>query len=93
MTKRREPMSKNALNSLKDGALECAAFALNRVNLAVEESRLGEKYKALGKYLLPALENGDLESLKEKPEVVALVGDISESINRIERLKKRSAEK
>lgn len=86
-------MPKMALNSIKESALECASFALNRVNLAVEESRLSDKYRALGKRLLPALESGTLESLKDDPEVVELVGDISETLARIEKLKRRSGKK
>lgn len=86
-------MSKMTLNSFKDSALLCASFALDRVNLAVDESRLSDKYRALGKRLLPALENGTLETLKDDPEVVELVGDISETLSRIEKLKRHSGKK
>lgn len=83
-------MTETVLNRLKSGALNCASTVLNRMNIATEESRLKAKYEALGRRLLPALENNALDTLKNDPDVVELVGSISEKRTRLNALKKRA---
>lgn len=83
-------MTETALNRIKCGALNCASTVLNRMNVAAEESRLKAKYEALGRRLLPALENNALDTLKNDPDVVELVGAISEMRARLAAMKKRS---
>lgn len=78
------------LNKLKSGALNCASVVLNKVSIATEETRIKAKYEALGRRLLPALENDALNSLKNDPEVVELVGCISEMRTHIKEMKKQS---
>ena len=81
-------MTETVLNRLKSGALNCASTVLNRMNIATEESRLKAKYEALGRRLLPALENNALDTLQNDPDVVELVGSISEMRTRLNALKK-----
>lgn len=83
-------MTETVLNRLKSGALNCASTVLNRMNIATEESRLKAKYETLGRRLLPALENDALDTLKNDPDVVELVGSISEMRTRLNALKKRA---
>lgn len=83
-------MTETVLNRLKSGALNCASTVLNRMNIATEESRLKAKYEALGRRLLPALENDALDTLKNDPDVVELVGSISEMRTKLNALKKRA---
>lgn len=83
-------MTETVLNRLKSGALNCASTVLNRMNIATEESRLKAKYEALGRRLLPALEKNALDTLKNDPDVVELVGSISEMRTRLNALKKRA---
>ncbi len=86
-------MAETVLNRIKLGALNCASTVLNRMNVATEESRLKAKYEALGRRLLPALENQALDTLQNDPEVVELVGSISEIRTRISAMKKRACKK
>ncbi len=83
-------MTETVLNRLKSGALNCASTVLNKMNIAAEESRLKAKYEALGRRLLPALENDALDTLKNDPDVVELVGAISEMRTRLNALKARA---
>ena len=82
-------MAENTLNKIKNGGLSCACSVLNKINIATEESRLKAKYESLGRRLLPALEKDALDELKNDPEVVELVGNISEIRARIRDMKKR----
>ncbi|MCK9182486.1 MAG: hypothetical protein M0P13_06370 [Fibrobacteraceae bacterium] len=82
-------MPESTLNKLKNGAMNCASALLVRVDVAAEEARLRSKYEALGRRLLPVLEKDALDTLKSDPEVVELVGAISENKARIRELKKR----
>lgn len=82
-------MAENTLNKIKNSALSCACSVLNKMNIATEESRLKAKYEALGRRLLPALEKNALDELKNDPEVVELVGNISEIRARVRDMKKR----
>ncbi len=83
-------MTETVLNRLKSGALNCASTVLNKMNIATEESRIKAKYEALGRRLLPALENDALDTLKNDPDVVELVGAISEMRTRLNALKART---
>ncbi len=83
-------MTETVLNRLKSGALNCASAVLNKMNIATEESRIKEKYEALGRRLLPALENDALDTLRNDPDVVELVGAISEMRTRLNALKTRA---
>lgn len=83
-------MTETVLNRLKIGALNCASTVLGKMNIATEESRLKAKYEALGRRLLPALENDALDTLKNDPDVVELVGAISEMRTRLNALKARA---
>lgn len=83
-------MKESVLNKLKSGALNCASTVLNKMNVAAEESKLRAKYEALGRRLLPALENNALDTLANDPEIVELVGAISEMRTRLNAMKLRA---
>lgn len=83
-------MKESVLNKLKSGALNCASTVLNKMNVAAEESKLKAKYEALGRRLLPALENNALDTLANDPEIVELVGAISEMRTRLNAMKLRA---
>lgn len=83
-------MKESVLNKLKSGALNCASTVLNKMNVAAEESKLKAKYEALGRRLLPALENNALDTLANDPEIVELVGAISETRTRLNAMKLRA---
>lgn len=83
-------MKESVLNKLKSGALNCASSVLNKMNVAAEESKLRAKYEALGRRLLPALENNALDTLANDPEIVELVGAISEMRTRLNAMKLRA---
>jgi hypothetical protein len=82
-------MSETPLNKLKNGALNCASAVLLRVDLVAEQSRLKSKFESLGERLLRSLQEGSLDTLKEDPAVVELVGAIEENKARIRELEKR----
>lgn len=82
-------MSETPLNKLKNGALNCASALLLRVDLAAEESRLDDKYKNLGKKVLDYIKNDSLDTLKDNPGIVELIGAIHENEVRIQEIKKR----
>jgi len=84
-------MSETPLNKLKNGALNCASALLLRVDLAAEESRLNDKFKILGKKVQEFIKNDSLDTLKEDPSIVELIGAIHENEVRIQELKKRSS--
>lgn len=86
-------MAESMFDKLKTGALGCASTVLNKMNVATEESRLKAKYEALGRRLLPALENDALEALKNDPDVVELVGSIAEARTRIQAMKQRNSKR
>jgi hypothetical protein len=60
-----------------------------RVDLVAEQSRLKSKFESLGERLLRSLQEGSLDTLKEDPAVVELVGAIEENKARIRELEKR----
>ena len=79
-------MNGTALNKIKSKALGVAGTALSRVELATEESRLKTKFQALGQKLYKAVQGDLLNTIKDDPSVVELIGDIEETKRRIEDL-------
>ena len=84
-------MSESPLNKLKNGALQCASALLLRVDIVAEESRLNDKYRMLGEKVLDFIKNDSLDTVKEDPSIVELIGAIHENKVRIQELKKRSS--
>ncbi len=84
-------MSETPLNKLKNGALQCASALLLKVDIVAEESRLNDKYKMLGKKVLDFIKNDSLDTIKDDPSIVELIGAIHENEVRIQELKKRSS--
>ena len=84
-------MSETPLNKLKNGALQCASALLLKVDIVAEESRLNDKYKMIGKKLLDFIKNDSLDTIKDDPSIVELIGAIHENEVRIQELKKRSS--
>ena len=84
-------MSESPLNKLKNGALQCASALLLRVDIVAEESRLNDKYRILGEKVLDFIKNDSLDTVKEDPSIVELIGAIHENEVRIQELKKRSS--
>lgn len=79
-------MNGKALNKLKNKALGVASIAMTRVELASEESRLKTKFQALGQKLYKSVQDDLLATIKNDSSVVVLIGDIEESLRRIEEL-------
>ena len=79
-------MNGMALNKIKNKALGVAGTALTRVELATEESKLKTKFQALGQKLYRAVQGDLLNTIKDDPSVVELLGDIEETKRRIEDL-------
>lgn len=86
-------MSESPLNKLKNGALQCASALLLRVDIVAEESRLNDKYRMFGEKVLDFIKNDSLDTVKEDPSIVELIGAIHENEVRIQELKKRSSKK
>ena len=84
-------MNGTALNKIKSKALGVAGTALSRVELATEESRLKTKFQALGQKLYKAVQGDLLNTIKDDPSVVELIGDIEETKRRIEDLEAKIA--
>ena len=84
-------MSETPLNKLKNGALQCASALLLKVDIVAEVSRLNDKYKMLGKKVLDFIKNDSLDTIKDDPSIVELIGAIHENEVRIQELKKRSS--
>lgn len=82
-------MNETPLNRLKNAAKGCAANALTRVELSMEESKLKSKYQALGQKLYEAVKNGNFSIVKEDVSVIETIGAIFETKSRIEELEKR----
>lgn len=82
-------MSKIPLNKLKNSAVNFASTALLRVELATEESRLKNRFQALGQKLHGAVRDDLLSAIKDDPAVVELLGAIEEQKRRIESLQNR----
>lgn len=85
-------MSETPLNKLKNGALNCASAVLVRVDLLSEESRLRTRFEALGERVLKSLQEDTMDTLKDDPAVVELVGAIHENKARIRDLRKRCSQ-
>jgi len=82
-------MSKIPLNKLKNSAMNLASTALLRVELAAEESRLKNRFQALGQKLHGAVRDDLLSAIKDDPSVVELLGAIEEQKRRIKALQAR----
>lgn len=79
-------MNETPLNKLKSMATGLASSALTKVELAAEESRLKTKYQALGQKLYSAVQGDLLNTMKDDPSVVELVGAIEEGKRKIQDL-------
>ena len=66
-----------------------ASTALLRVELANEESKLKKRFMALGQKLHGAIRDDLLETIKDDPSVVELLGSIEEEKRILESLRKR----
>lgn len=82
-------MSKIPLNKLKNSAFNFASTALLRVELAAEESRLKNRFQALGQKLHGAVRDDLLSAIKDDPSVVELLGAIEEQKRHIKSLQAR----
>ena len=82
-------MAEKTLNKIKNKALNLASTALLRVELANEESKLKKRFMALGQKLHGAVRDDLLETIKDDPSVVELLGAIEEEKRLIETLRKR----
>ena len=82
-------MAEKTLNKIKNKALNLASTALLRVELANEESKLKKRFMALGQKLHGAVQDDLLQTIKDDPSVVELLGAIEEEKRRIEFLRKR----
>ena len=82
-------MAEKTLNKIKNRALNLASTALLRVELANEESKLKRRFMALGQKLHGAIRDDLLETIKDDPSVVELLGSIEEEKRIIESLRKR----
>jgi hypothetical protein len=82
-------MAEKTLNKIKNKALNLASTALLRVELANEESKLKKRFMALGQKLHGAIRDDLLETIKDDPSVVELLGSIEEEKRIIESLRKR----
>ena len=80
-------MNKNPLRKMKLCASSVMSDVFRKVNLSAEEARLRNKYEILGEKVLKSVENGTLNSLKEEPSIVELVGAIHENQVRIQKYK------
>lgn len=82
-------MSETPLNKLKNKALFAASSAVLRVELATEEAKLKKNFQALGQKLHMAVKEDLLNSIKDDPSVVELLGAIEERKRRIKSLEDR----
>ena len=82
-------MAEKTLNKIKNKALNYASTALLRVELANEESKLKKRFMALGQKLHGAIRDDLLQTIKDDPSVVELLGAIEEEKRLIETLRKR----
>ena len=82
-------MAEKTLNKIKNKALNYASTALLRVELANEESKLKKRFQALGQKLHGAVRDDLLNTIKDDPSVVELLGAIEEEKRVIESLRKR----
>ena len=89
MDKRNVNMAEKTLNKIKNKALNYASTALLRVELANEESKLKKRFMALGQKLHGAIRDDLLQTIKDDPSVVELLGAIEEEKRLIETLRKR----
>ena len=82
-------MAEKTLNTIKNKALNLASMALLRVELANEDSKLKKRFMALGQKLHGAIRDDLLQTIKDDPSVVELLGAIEEEKRVIESLRKR----
>ena len=82
-------MAEKTLNRIKNKALNLASTALLRVELTNEESKLKKRFMALGQKLHGAIRDDLLQTIKDDPSVVELLGAIEEEKRVIDSLRKR----
>ncbi|MDD7497478.1 hypothetical protein [Fibrobacter sp.] len=82
-------MAEKTLNKIKNKALNLASTALLRVELANAEPKLKKRFMALGQKLHGAVRDDLLQTIKDDPSVVELLGAIEEEKRHIESLRKR----
>lgn len=71
-------MVKTSLNRIKKGATHCASSVLLRLDILTEESKQEKRFKILGEKVLQALLDDKLDTLKNDPSIVELIGAIQE---------------
>ena len=89
MDKRNVNMAEKTLNRIKNKALNLASTALLRVELTNEESKLKTRFMTLGQKLHGAIRDDLLQTIKDDPSVVELLGAIEEEKRVIDSLRKR----
>ncbi len=89
MDKRNVNMAEKTLNRIKNKALNLASTALLRVELTNEESKLKKRFMTLGQKLHGAIRDDLLQTIKDDPSVVELLGAIEEEKRVIDSLRKR----
>ncbi|HSQ42463.1 MAG TPA: hypothetical protein VLM37_09310 [Fibrobacteraceae bacterium] len=93
-------MPDNLLSKIKRTVIEgasCTATKLEegarigklKLDILAEEHRLDGKYCRLGEQAFLALKDEKLDSLKEEPASLEIVGSISESLTRIQDLREK----
>lgn len=93
-------MDKSVLNKLKSKAFgfanaaqskasSLADTARTRVELTMEEQKLKSKYQSLGQKLYGAIQGNLLDTMKEDPSVVEIIGGIEEAQKKIKDLDAR----
>ena len=82
-------MAEKTLNRIKNKALNLASTALLRVELTNEESKLKKRFMTLGQKLHGAIRDDLLQTIKDDPSVVELLGASEEEKRVIESLRKR----
>ncbi|MCF0223251.1 MAG: hypothetical protein HUK20_03200 [Fibrobacter sp.] len=71
-------MSETPLNKLKKKTVAYASTALLKVELAAEEAKLKKRFQSLGQKLHKAIKDDLLQTIKDDPSVVELLGAIEE---------------
>ena len=84
-------MVKNSLKRIKSGATHCASSVLFRLDLITEESRQEKRFKILGEKVLQAVLDDKLDTLKDDPSIVELVGAIQEKKKIIQELRQKAS--
>jgi hypothetical protein len=84
-----DKIKKTVMETASQGAAkveDAARIGKIRIDLLAEKARLRDKYANLGEKSFQAIQGASQASLSEDPNVVELVGAISENLQRIDAL-------